>query len=272
MGVCHGNRYSNSRKDRESFLEAIMTDATIMYLDIETAPSLGWVWGKWETNVIDFKSDWYVLSYAYKFAGQDKVTSVGLDDFAAYKRDKEDDKQLIKSLWKLIDKADIIIAHNGDGFDLPKINTRFLTHGLKPPTPYKTVDTLKIARKVFKFDSNKLDDLGRYLGVGRKLPHTGFHLWKGCMSGDPAAWKLMKEYNGHDVELLEDVYEIMRPWHTGHPNVNKFSANLACPKCGNTNVQRRGFSYTLLSRKQRFQCTGANSCGAWYEGSAKKAK
>ncbi|VVB52889.1 RNase_H superfamily protein [uncultured archaeon] len=245
--------------------------AKILFLDIETAPSLGWVWAKWETNVIDFKQDWYILSYAYKWAGEDKVTTVGLPDFGAYNRNKEDDRQLTKSLRKLLDEADVVIAHNGDGFDLPKINTRMLTHKLAPPSPYKTVDTLKIARKTFKFDSNKLDDLGRYLGIGRKLPHTGFHLWKNCMDGKPEAWKMMKEYNGHDVELLEKVYYIMRPW-TGntHPNVNQFSANLACPKCGNEQVQRRGYSYTQLSRKQRFQCTGPKGCGTWYEGSAKK--
>ena len=32
-----------------------MAPAKILFLDIETAPSLGWVWGKWQQNVIDFK-------------------------------------------------------------------------------------------------------------------------------------------------------------------------------------------------------------------------
>src|ERR1700676_4819995 len=178
------------------------TPAKILYLDIETAPSLGWVWAKWQTNVIDFKSDWYILSVAWKWAHENEVHVLGLDDFPGYKRRHEDDKALLKKIWKLLDEADIVIAHNGDGFDLPKINTRFLTHKLNSPTPYKTVDTLKIARKVFMFDSNKLDDLGRYLGVGRKLPHTGFNLWKGCMSGDLESWETMKQYNAHDVELL----------------------------------------------------------------------
>lgn len=244
------------------------TPAKILFLDVETAPSLGWVWAKWQTNVIDFKSDWYILSYAYKWADESEVHTVGLIDFPGYHRHPENDKALMKSLWTLIDKADIIIAHNGDAFDLPKINTRFLTHGLKPPTPYKTVDTLRIAKKVFAFDSNKLDDLGRYLGVGRKLPHTGFHLWKGCMDEDPESWRIMKEYNGHDVELLEKVYYIVRAWDKNHPQVNQgLTVNEACPKCSSTNVQKRGFAYTLLRKKQRYQC---NSCHGWFEGSAKK--
>ena len=238
--------------------------AKICFIDIETAPSLGWVWGKWEQNVIDFKKDWYMLSFAYKWAGDKKVTTHGLIDYSGYRADKENDQHLVQDLWKVFDAADILIGHNGDAFDIRKSNSRFLTHRLAPPSPYKTVDTLKIARRAFKFDSNKLDDLGRYLGIGRKLPHTGFNLWQGCMTGDPVAWKLMKKYNGHDVELLEKIYYAIRAWAPVHPNVNK--GEVACPKCGSTHVQKRGFSYTLLRQKQRFQCL---NCSGWYEGSAK---
>jgi hypothetical protein len=236
----------------------------IAFVDIETAPSLGWVWSKWETNVIDFKKDWYLLSFAVKWVGEKKVKTYGLIDYPGYKKDVENDEQLVNELWKVFDEADILIGHNGDAFDIRKANTRFISHKLPPPSPYKTVDTLKIARRAFKFDSNKLDDLGRYLGIGRKLPHTGFHLWQGCMSGDPEAWKKMKQYNGHDVELLEQVYYLMRAWSPTHPNVNK--SEIACPKCGSIHTQKRGFSYTLLRQKQRYQCL---TCRGWYEGAAK---
>jgi uncharacterized protein YprB with RNaseH-like and TPR domain/predicted RNA-binding Zn-ribbon protein involved in translation (DUF1610 family) len=243
------------------------TDAKILFLDIETAPSLGWVWQKWQTNVIDFQRDWYMLSFAYKWAGERKVTVHGLIDYkACFNADMEDDSVLVDELWKQIDAADIIVAHNGDSFDLVKINTRFLIHGLKPPSPYRTVDTLKIARKVFAFDSNKLDDLGHYLNIGRKLPHTGFHLWKGCMSGDPKSWAMMKRYNAHDIELLEKLYYLIREWAPTHPNVNQGSTG-NCPRCGSEKVQRRGFTYTALRKKQRYQCV---KCNGWFEGSAVK--
>ena len=212
------------------------TPAKIAFIDIETAPSLGWVWQKYETDVIE------------------------------YKLDIENDRALVEDLWKVFDEADILIAHNGDSFDIPKVNTRFLTHKLPPPSLYKTVDTLKIARKVFKFDSNKLDDLGRYLGIGRKLPTTGFHLWRGCMLGDAKSWAQMKRYNAHDTELLEDVYYRIRAWHPTHPNVNNGELEV-CPTCSSKNVQRRGFSFTLHRRKQRYQCL---NCQHWYTGSAKK--
>jgi uncharacterized protein YprB with RNaseH-like and TPR domain len=247
----------------------ITTDAKVLFVDIETAPSLGWIWGKWQQNVIDFKRDWYMLSFAYKWSTDKKVTTRGLIDFPLrFNADLEDDSALVQELWQVLDGADIVIAHNGDSFDLPKINTRFLVHGLRPPSPYKTVDTLKIARKVFAFDSNKLDDLGHYLNIGRKLPHTGFHLWKGCMSGDPIAWAKMKKYNGHDVELLEKAYYKMQAWAPQHPTVNQGKKE-NCPRCGSDKVQRRGFSFTALSKKQRMQCT---SCCGWFEMGSKRIK
>lgn len=243
-----------------------MTPARILLLDLETAPSLGWVWQKWETNVIDFHTDWYILSIAWKWADERRVHTLGLCDFPGFRKRPEDDESLTKVLWNLLNTADIVVAHNGDGFDLPKACTRFISHSLPPPAPYRTVDTLKIARSRFKFDSNKLDDLGRYLKLGRKLPHTGFHLWKGCMSGDAKSWRLMKRYNGQDVVLLEKVYFLLRAWHPTHPSVAQGAAG-ACPKCASLNVHRRGFSYTTFRRKQRFLCL---DCNGWFEGPAAK--
>ncbi len=70
------------------------TKSRIVFIDIETAPSLGWVWGKWEQNVIDFKADWYMLSFAWKWLGEKSVHVLGLDDFPEYEKDKTNDKHL----------------------------------------------------------------------------------------------------------------------------------------------------------------------------------
>src|ERR1019366_3081154 len=119
--------------------------------------------------------------FAVKWSHEKQVRTYALPDYPGYKRDKESDKALVKELWRMMNDADIIIAHNGDGFDIKKSNARFIIHGLLPPATYKTIDTLKIARRHFKFGSNKLNDLGVTLGLGKKLPHTGAHLWFGCM-------------------------------------------------------------------------------------------
>lgn len=232
----------------------------IALFDIETAPSLGYVWAKWQTDVIDFRSDWYILSFAYKWLDNKKITTRALPDFPLYGKDRENDRELLVELWKVFDEADVIVGHNSDKFDIRKAYARFLVHGLAPPSPYKTVDTLKLARKHFKFDSNRLDDLGRYLGVGRKVANTGKHLWFGCMSGDTKSWATMRRYNARDVELLERVYLKLRPWTTTHPNLAHLSHTDICGVCQSSKIQHRGWNHSRTGKRARIQCT---DCGAW---------
>lgn len=243
------------------------TDSKIAFLDVETAPSLGWVWGKWEQNVIDFVQNGYLLSYSFKYAGHRGVKTRGLPDYSdTWAADKKDDSALLEDLWKDLDATDIVIAHNGDKFDIPQIRTRFTILGLKPTSPFQTIDTLRWARNRFNFKSNKLDDLCRDLGIGRKLAHTGFHLWQGCMEGDLKSWQLMKRYNRRDVLLLEELYYRFRPWANVHPNVNRGGAP-RCLRCGSENIKHDGERFTNLRKKDQIHCL---DCGGWFEGSAKK--
>lgn len=237
--------------------------AKILYVDIETAPNLGYTWGKWDQNVISFEHQWYILSYAFKWSGEDDVYVRALPDYPGYNISLDDDGALVADLWRLFDEADIIIGHNGDAFDIKRSNARFIAHSLNPPSSYKSVDTLKLAKKCFAFTSNSLSDLGEYLGLGKKKESGGFKTWKGCMVGDPAAWELMKEYNKQDVVLLEQVYLKLRPWASGHVNLNLYARDAGCPTCQSPRVQRRGFAYAKTQVRQRFHCTG---CGTWYSG------
>src|SRR4029077_17640561 len=239
-------------------------EAKILLVDLETAPNLGWVWGKWEQDVIDFEKGWYILSFAYKWHGDKKVTTHALPDYKNWKKDKEDDYTLVQELWKLFDAAHIIVAHNGDAFDIKKANARFITHRLGPPSPYRTYDTLKAARRITSNNSNKLDDLGAVWHLGRKLPHTGKHLWLGCMQGDMKAWATMRAYNAQDVTLLEKLYLLLRPWDRSHPNINVVSRDPhACPSCGSHHLIKWGYNYTRTSEAQRYKCL---NCGAWSSG------
>ncbi len=240
-----------------------MKPARVAYVDIETAPNLGWVWGKWEQNVIDFKQHWYMLSFAVKWQGERKTRVHALPDFVgAYARNREDDTALVHQLHRVFDEADVIIGHNIDKFDIRKTNARFVALGLPPPSPYQTVDTLKIARRILDTGcGNALDDLGGYLGVGRKLAHTGKHLWFACMNGDRKAWATMCKYNIRDVELLEKVYLKLRPWSKNHPNLAHYTrAHLhdACPVCQHEHSTGKGWRYTATGRRQRRVC---GKCG-----------
>ena len=227
-----------------------------LLVDLETSPTLNFTWGYYEQTAIGTKKDWYILSFSFKWL-DGKIQTYALPDFKLYKRDKTNDRELVRKLHKLLDEAEIVIAHNGDKFDLPKANARFLFHGLKPPTPYKTIDTLKVARRYFKFDSNKLDELARQLKLGRKLVHTGKDLWFKCMNGDLKAWKLMRRYNEHDVRLLEALYLKLRPYMQMHPH---YVGHKTCHVCGSPRVIKRGFDRLVGFRKQRYQC---QNCGSF---------
>jgi hypothetical protein len=231
-----------------------------MVYDIENAPSLGWVWSKYQTDVVEFEQDWFLLSYAYKWLGEQKVHSVSLPDFSGYARDRTDDRRLARSLWEKFDEADIVVAHNGNRFDQAKARARFLVHGFEPPSPFKEVDTLQVARRHFNFTSNALDDLCRQLGIGCKVAHYGFRTWKGCMSGDPKAWALLNKYNRQDVRMLEELYLRLLPWIDGHPNMALIADKPnACPKCGSLRpMKSNGWKYANVTKKQAWRC---RDCG-----------
>jgi hypothetical protein len=227
----------------------------ILFFDLETAPCEAWTWGLYNelTSMEFIKSDWYVLCWAAKWLGSKEMMSEG-----QYSKSKND-KRIVKKLWKLFDEADIIVAHNAVKFDVRKANTRFIKNGLKPPSPPKVVDTLKTARKYFAFTSNRLGDLGNFLGLGTKKANDGFGLWKKCMVGDKKAWKEMVEYCETDVSLLEKVYVALRSYAGNHPNMGVYTGTMTC-KCGSTNLQRRGYATTNANRYQRYQC---QDCGSW---------
>ena len=170
---------------------------------------------------------------------------------------------MIRELWELINKADIVIAHNGNEFDIKKANVRFIKHGLLPPADFKTIDTLKVARKYFNFNSNSLNDLGIFLGVGGKIK-VDKSVWLGCLNGDPLAWKKMRRYNRRDMTLLYDVYMRLRPWITDHPN---FSLTGGCPKCGSSKLHQRGYGITRTGKYPRYQC---QQCASWSRGKHKQ--
>lgn len=235
----------------------------ILLYDIETQANLAYVWQKYETNIIAYHRHWFMLSFAYKWLGEDKTHVKALPDYPEYKKNMHDDKRLVSDLWKLFDEADVVIAHNGRQFDIKKTNARFIKHQMPPPSPYKIIDTREVAKSYFKFDSNSLDDLGDYLGVGRKIKIVGgFQLWIDCEKGDPTAWNNMKKYNKQDVALLERVYNAMLPYMSNHPNIALMSGNtVACPNCGSFKVTKQGFKYTRVTKSQQYKC---QSCGSWH--------
>jgi hypothetical protein len=225
----------------------------ILYYDLETSPILGYAWMNYKTNLLSIEKESGLIGFAYKI-NDGPVHVLSTRQYT--------EKQMVKKLWKLFDEADVICAQNGDRFDMRVSNKLFVRHKLKPPSPYKTIDTLKIARKYFRFDSNRLDDLAMFL-LGEHKLETNVKLWMDCIKKDEKALKKMEEYCAHDVKLLYEVYQKLKMWHTGHPNFNLYNESThKCPVCGG-NTQKRGFNYTRVGKYQRYQCT---KCAAWSQG------
>lgn len=232
----------------------------ILILDIETSPNIAYVWRFWKESVgaKQVLENGQILSFAAKWLNEETI----------YYQDvsQNDEKHMMKILFKLLDEADIVVAHNGDKFDLPHVQGRGLVLGLKPPAPYKTVDTRRVASYEFNFPSNSLEYLANVLKLkNRKDGHKkfpGFELWLGVLANNPEAWAEMREYNIQDILVLEELYLIMRPYMKRHPNVGVFEDqdSVVCPKCGSDHIHWRGYSHTNVGRYHRFQCNG---CGGW---------
>lgn len=243
-------------------VDKIEPQAQVYIFDIETAPELAYVWGRWKQNVAPNQvvQRSYMLSWAAKRLGSDEVFADALPYYGDYKAGDVNDYNIVKSLWELLDKADIVIAHNGIKFDLAYANTRFAFHELGMPSPYKVVDTLQIAKKQFKFAANSLKELINFFGFKEDKMDNSMDTWIKCMAGDVDAWDYMVEYNKRDITTLENVYLKLRPYDKAHANIQLYADNpaIGCPCCGSSGftVLERN-AYTAQSAFESYRC---NDC------------
>jgi len=238
--------------------------ARVLILDVETAPLKSYTWGLWQQNVglNQIEREWFLLSYSAKWLGAPEG-EVYYKDLRG-KVHTEDDSEILDELWKLLNECDVVISQNGKKFDIKKINARFVMNGYKPPSPFKHIDTLQIAKAVFGFTSNKLEWMTDKLCVKyKKQKHnkfSGFELWKEMLKDNPEAWEECEVYNKYDVLSLEELYTILAAWDKTHPNYNLFIDEVkhVC-RCGSSHVVEDGFAYTSKSKFQQYRCI---DCGA----------
>lgn len=240
----------------------------ILIFDIETAPIIAHVWGLWENNVglNQIEADWHVLSWSAKWKGSPESETMYMDQRNA--KNIEDDTDLLTGIWELLDEAEVVITQNGKSFDQKKLNARFVIKGIKdrhPPSSFKHEDTKLIAKRHFAFTSNKLEYMTDKLNTKyKKLKHKkfpGHEMWTECLKNNIEAWKAMEEYNKYDVWALEELYNILAPWH-GNAGVNfnlYHDDEVNVCKCGGQVFIKNGFYYTNVGKFQRYKC---KDCGA----------
>lgn len=241
-----------------------MTEPRIVLWDIETTHNRVAVFKLFGEDYISPENiiqERYIVCASWKALGARSADAVSvLNDPKRFKKDPCDDYHVCKTLHDVLSNADVIVAHNGDKYDIKFTEARMLFHGLSPLPTIPSIDTLKVAKGRFLFNSNKLDYLGNFLKVGRKKPTTG-GLWLRVIQGDIAAIKEMVSYNKQDVDLLERVFLKLRPYVANHISRQLFGQMAGCPRCGSTKVQSRGVHRATTRTYQRFQCQG---CGGWF--------
>ena len=196
------------------------------------------------------------MCWSAKFIGDETIHHKNLFENNTY--------NMFAGINCLLSEADGVVTYNGDRFDLPQLNRGFVEMRLPRPKPYKKIDLYRVVRKHFKFASNKLDFVCQALGLEGKIPNKGMDLWNRCMDGDAEAWAHMIEYNKQDVEITRQLYEAVLPWIDGHPNFalhTEADGRMHCPKCGSTNLQKRGLRHTQTQSYQQYQC---QDCNSWF--------
>lgn len=234
-------------------------DRKILVLDIEWSPALAYVWRMWDENIspdqlIDHGG---MLCFCAHW--------IGSRDFEFYSEWEHGRKGMAEQALRLLTEADAVVTYNGDKYDLPKILGEIMLAGLAPPPKPASIDLLKTVKK-FGLNMNRMAYIAPLLGLGGKVKHEGFNLWKDVLNGCPKAQAKMTKYCIQDVKLTVKMYRKLLPFIHNHP---KLRAGDTCPNCESTNTHKRGFRFTRYFRIQRNQCS---NCGTWFETTRQKIK
>lgn len=241
------------------------TAPRVLVYDIETSLQPVAVFQLAGNDWIDQKNilgERHLVSVCWKWVGSPTVYSVSLlNDPKRFAKDPHDDTHVCKVFHKVLMDADVLVAHNGDSFDLRYLKTRMLVHGLDPLPPITSIDTYKVVKQQFLLNSNALDYIGRFLGFGGKKK-TPSGLWLEVLNGSRKAIKTMVDYNRRDVTLLEKVFKRLVPYVPDHINRELFGGT-GCPYCGSHKIQSRGEHTAKTKVYKRFQCR-APKCLGWF--------
>ncbi len=231
-----------------------------LFFDIETTPHKAYTWNLYNAMisydmVIEPSK---VICISYKWEGSEQVFRLNWDK-------NMDDKQMLTEFVEILNSADELVGHNGDRFDIRVVRTRCLFHRIPVIPTYQTLDTLKKARSGFKFPNNKLDTILKYLGIGEKLPHSGWSMWKKVMENSPDALTEMGNYCDIDVLRLEDLFLVMQNYfkHNTHTAVVGGGYKYECPNCGGEDSQLVQNRFTSVGTiKRLMECL---TCSYHYE-------
>jgi len=248
--------------NKEDELENHPTTFKRMFFDIETSYnviadfSCGYNKSIGPHQILKERS---IICICWKWERDDKVYYLKWDD-------NQCDKKMLTEFTKEMEKANEVIGHNGDKFDLRWLRARAIIHQLPFPTYIKSLDTLKKVRTAAYFNSNKLDYLAKLLLGYGKVDTGGFQLWVDiCENKDKSAIHKMVQYCKNDVVILEEIFHHIESYITHNTHVGKIKGNdkCSCKACGSEDIKLKGNVFTSAGNIQKhIEC---NNCGLDYK-------
>lgn len=203
-----------------------------------------------------------IICVGWKVFGEKTIHCINAWDYPPrWKKDVNDDYDVVKSAYNILKGADAVVTHNGKRFDWKFFQTRLLFHGFPPLPRIAHIDTCLESKRNLLMFNNKLDTLAQFLTKERKLENGGWDLWVKVSQRDKKAQKLMTEYCKQDVNVLEKVFKKLRPFVRNLPNYNLYneSDKPLCPSCGGTKLRKMGTLPTKTRILQRYLCWGCGS-------------
>lgn len=170
----------------------------------------------------------------------------------------------MRTVWDVFDRADLIIGHNAERFDAKHLMGGWAEMGLPAPSPYKVIDTLKIARGSFAYESNTLDALNKRLGIDAKTDKYSVEVARAAVNGDKEAQARIEGYNRGDIIASEALFDRLRPYAKGIPHLGMWTDDaLACPSCGSTMTAT---GKTVHANVQKYEHLHCPNCGSHARG------
>ena len=231
----------------------LKTQRKRLFFDIETSPNLGLFFEAGFKKNISYESiikERAIICICYKWEDASEVHYLNWDS-------QQCDKKMLEKFVQVANLADEMVGHNGDNFDLKWIRTRCLLHKIPMLPNYVTIDTLKVSRQKFRFNSNKLDYIAQFLGMGKKIK-TDYSLWKNILlHKDKIAMDKMIKYCQKDVILLEKIFKQLAGHIEAktHYGVIFGQDRVSCPECGSDDIYKSGVRTSASGLvKQIFIC------------------
>lgn len=234
-----------------------------LFYDIETSFCEGTFWrpGFNQTILPDqILKHGQIICVSWKWEDDDEIKNIhwGLKD--------QCDKKVLKKFIPELNKANEIVAHNGDRFDIKWLRARAAFHGLDMKPFYRMVDTLKLSKRYFALPSYKLSEVAKYFGLTPKMDPGGLQTWIDIVihkNGD--ALKTMMEYCDGDITTLEEVFHKIRRYtkHSMHHAVQGGQGKYFCPECTGLGMWNKTYTTAAGTTKHYFKCRDTNCSTYW---------